>query len=378
MGANFRNSIVAVLCLLSIILLPASIHAQSLSHTEEMLEGEIVKIVQEGQETVLNELVPFQELSILITRGTKKGEYIEIKNSASMGEVSVINYEEYKPGEKIRIYSSYDFEDKPIFSIAGKIKRQGLINLVILFVICVLLVGRKWGLFSLFGLLISFMVIFKLIIPMIISGSSPILAVILGSAIIIPTTFYISHGFNLKTHVGVIATTLALIITGFLTVYFMESAHLTGFSSEEAGFLQVEREGSIDMSGLLFAGIIIGILGILDDITIGQASVVEQIQRAKPKSSMTDLFNNGMKVGQDHISSMVNTLVLVYAGSALPLLLLFFNDNFGFMDAVELELIAEEIIRMLVGSIGLVLAAPLATILAAKFYTGGKRNIGEV
>ncbi|MFH1959616.1 MAG: YibE/F family protein, partial [Patescibacteria group bacterium] len=173
---------------------------------------------------------------------------------------------------------------------------------------------------------------------------------------------------------GVVATFISLVITGLLAVYFVDVTHLTGFASEEAGFLQVERQGSIDIRGLLLAGIIISTLGILDDVTIGQASVVKQLKKANPKISFLELFKNGMKVGQDHISSMVNTLVLVYSGSALPLLLLFFDSQKTFVDILEFELIAEEIVRMLVGSIGLVLAAPLATIMAAYIFSKGKND----
>jgi uncharacterized membrane protein len=246
------------------------------------------------------------------------------------------------------------------------------LTLTFIFIAVVLAVGKLWGALSLAGLFISFLVIFKLILPLIIKGVNPVLVAILGSLIIIPSTFYISHGFNKKTHVGVISTFISLIITGLLAVYFVDATHLTGFASEEAGFLQVERQGMIDIRGLLLAGIIIGTLGILDDVTIGQASTVRQLKKANPKMGWLDLFKKGMKVGRDHVSSMVNTLVLVYSGSSLPLLLLFFDSQKTFIDVLEFELIAEEIVRMLVGSIGLVLAAPMATILAAYLFSKDK------
>jgi uncharacterized membrane protein len=241
-------------------------------------------------------------------------------------------------------------------------------------VILVLAVGRIWGALSLFGLALSFLVIFSLILPMIIAGQNPILAAILGSAIIIPVTFYVSHGFNKKTHVGIAATLLALAFTGVLAVYFASSTHLTGYASEEAGFLQIEKQGAMNIKALLLAGIIIGTLGILDDITIGQSSVVQQLHASNPSMGVRKLYSAGMGVGHDHISSMVNTLILVYAGSALPLLLLFFDSTRTFTDILEYELIAEEIVRMLVGSIGLVMAAPLATGMAAVVFGREKQK----
>lgn len=337
--------------------------------TSSIVEGVVTKITESGQESFQDELVDFQELAIEITSGDDKGKIIEVKNSeAGLGMIN-FQYQQYQPQDKVKISIQTDLEGNIIYFLDGMVKRNGLLTLMILFLVVVLLVGRIWGLMSLLGLLTSFIVIFKLIIPLIIKGVDPVLAAVLGSIVIIPATFYISHGFNKKTHVGVVSTLISLIITGFLAVYFVDATHLTGFASEEAGFLQVERHGSIDIRGLILAGIIIGTLGILDDVTIGQASVVKQLQSANSELGFIDLFKNGMKVGQDHISSMVNTLVLVYSGSALPLLLLFFDSQKTFFDIMEFELIAEEIVRMLVGSIGLVLAAPLATIIAAYVFS---------
>lgn len=349
------------------LFLPIQISAQEIGSTE-ILEGRVIIIPSSGEEKFMDELVEFQELEIELTKGDDKGEKITIKNSqASMGMVNV-QFQKYQVGDNVRIIKTQLADDQVNYSIDGKVKRTGLVVLLILFILVVLAVGKVWGLLSIFGLLVSFGVIFQMVIPMIINGTNPILSAVIGSIIIIPTTFYISHGFNKKTHVGVIATFIGLIITGLLAVYFVDATHLTGFASEEAGFLQVERRGSIDIRGLLLAGIIIGTLGILDDVTIGQASTVQQLRRANKDMTVRELYQTGMNVGQDHISSMVNTLVLVYSGSALPLLLLFFGSDKGFTQIIEFELIAEEIVRMLVGSIGLVLSAPLATILAAVWF----------
>ncbi len=341
---------------------------QTGTETNQIIEGKITEIVASGQITFNDELVPFQKLKILITKGFNEGETITVENSAaSLGLVDV-RYQEYEVGNQLRLSYQPQALETERYVIEGQIKRRALLNLALLFFIVVLLVGRKWGVFSIFGLAISFLVIFKLVIPLIITGQDPVLAAALGSIIIIPSTFYISHGFNRKTHVAVLVTIFALLLTGWLATYFVNATHLTGFASEEAGFLQVQRQGSIDIRGLLLAGIIIGTLGILDDVTLGQASTVKQIAAANPEMNFKELFIKGMQVGQDHISSMVNTLVLVYAGSALPLLLLFFDSQKSFLDLLEFELIAEEIVRMLVGSIGLVLAAPLATALAAYLF----------
>jgi len=182
---------------------------------------------------------------------------------------------------------------------------------------------------------------------------------------IIPITFYLSHGFNKKTTVAVGGTVIALIITGILAGIFVEAAKLTGFASEEAGFLQVAKQGLVNIKGLLLAGIIIGVLGVLDDVTVSQSAIVFQLKQANAKIKAGELYKRAMDVGKDHISSMVNTLVLVYTGAALPLLLLFIDNPHPFSEVVNYEIIADEIVRTLVGSIGLVLAVPITTLIAS-------------
>ena len=146
---------------------------------------------------------------------------------------------------------------------------------------------------------------------------------------------------------------------------FVESAQLTGFASEEAGFLQTIKQGSVNIKGLLLAGIIIGVLGVLDDITISQSAIVFQLKETNEKLGFFELYKRAMNVGQDHISSMVNTLVLVYTGAALPLLLLFIDNPHPFSEIVNYEIIADEVVRTLVGSIGLILAVPITTVIAS-------------
>jgi uncharacterized membrane protein len=188
---------------------------------------------------------------------------------------------------------------------------------------------------------------------------------------IIPATFYPSHGFNRKTHIAVFSTLIALVATGFLAKFFINFAKLSGLSSEEAGFLQVLNPEVSSMQGLLLAGIIIGVLGVLDDVTVSQASIVGQLKSANPELNTRQLYVRAMKVGHDHISSMVNTLVLVYAGASLPLLLLFTDAAKPFIELVNYEIIADEVVRTLVGSIGLILAVPITTLLASWFVGSG-------
>jgi uncharacterized membrane protein len=359
-----RRVVLIFLTIFSFFLIPQKILAQSPEQADELMEGKVIEILDEGQISEHDQQFSYQNLKLLITRGSLKDHHLEIENYAPAE-----TFREYQLDDQLRIHASYDFEEQRQFVIDGVVKRQALLVLTIIFVLVVLLVGRKWGAFSILGLVISFFFIFKLALPLIVKGVDPILVSFLTTLFIIPVTFYISHGFNKKTHIAVLATFLSLLITVFLAFYFVNMAKLTGFASEEANFVDFLSGGKIDIFALMMAGIIIGVVGILDDVTVSQSAFIKQLVEANPKMTKVELYKKGMELGQDHISSMVNTLVLVYAGSSLPLLLLFLNADKSFIDVVELEIVAEEVIRTLVGSIGLVLAAPISTILAVLFFS---------
>lgn len=355
---------------LSAVLLLCSFGSVLASEKSEYFEAKVIRQVAYGYEnSVMGERVEYQVVEVEVVSENRRGDVMEIKNTSDPMYLGEKHYEKYNPGDVVTLTMVNNVEGEEEFHINGKLRRPGLVRLVILFVLVVLVVGRVWGALSLLGLVISFAVIFVLIVPMIMSGRDPVWASVLGSMIIIPSTFYVSHGFNKKTHVGVVSTLLVLLFTGILAESYVRRTFLTGLASEEAGFLGVAMGEAIDIKGLLIAGIIIGSLGILDDITVGQASVVQQLKIAHKKVRFSELFWQGMKVGQDHISSMVNTLVLVYSGSALPLILLFFDSNRVWIETLEMEIIAEEVVRMLVGSIGLVVAAPIATAMAAWVFS---------
>jgi len=171
-----------------------------------------------------------------------------------------------------------------------------------------------------------------------------------------------------KTTIAAISTIATLIFAGLLATFFAKLGNLTGLSSEEASYLQVETAEKINFKGLLLSGMLLGLLGVLDDITISQASIVKQLKGANPNISKSELYSRAMSVGRDHISSMVNTLILIYAGSALPLLLLFVDYAQPLNQILNIEPVAEEVIRTLVGSVGLILAVPVTTMLAIAVY----------
>jgi len=312
-----------------------------------------------------------QRVIIEITNGDKKGKSVELITGLKISE----NLVGYQKGDKILLLSLQDpASNTETYYITDFNRTSSLFWLFILFAFVVLIVSRKYGLNSLIGMAYSFFIIFKFILPELLKGHNPLLIAILGALFIAPVTFYLSHGFNRKTSVALISTIIALFFTGIISLIFINISKLTGFGSDEAFFLQVAREGIVNIKGIFLAGIIIGTLGILDDVTVTQSSIVYQLKSSVRGIGDWELYKKAMEVGHDHIASTVNTLVLVYTGAALPLLLLFINSSKSFGEAINAEIIADEVVRTLVSSIGLVLAVPISTILAVYFITPSQKN----
>ncbi len=243
--------------------------------------------------------------------------------------------------------------------------RQGpILFLVLLFAGAVVLFGRLRGAMSLVGLGLSLAVVLGFMVPAILYGRSTLAVAVVGALAVMLTTILLAHGTGPKSLAAILGTAASLVVTVALAVLFTDLTHLTGLSSEEATFLQVNDAG-VSLRGLLLAGMIVAALGVLDDVTISQSSTVLALRQADPGQSFRELFARAMDVGRDHVSATVNTLVLAYVGASLPLLLIFSSGQIGFLDAVNLEIISKEIVATLVGSIGLIAAVPITTALAA-------------
>ncbi len=330
---------------------------------EQILEGQIKKIKEQGQIDSDSGLLDYQILEIDLD-----GKTIQVKNQESK-DTSVLNsFFLYKKGDKVRVQQICTQEDKCDYYILGKVKRPYIYTSFFIFIVLVLLVGKIWGFRSLLGLIFSFFMIFKIFIPFLLKGVDPIFSSIIFVLVTVPIIFYISHGFNTKTHISIASVFLGISIVFIFSINYVSKMNLTGLASEEAGFLQVISSGKFDPKSLLLAGILIGAIGILDDIAVGQVSVVERLNKINKDFSVLELYKQAMKVGQDHISSMVNTLILVYAGSSLPLLLLFMNDKTSYKDIIEFEPVAEELIKMMIISIGIILIAPVSTFVACIYF----------
>lgn len=250
------------------------------------------------------------------------------------------------------------------YQYADKERRTLLWGVALVFAAAVIGLGRMRGLAALGGLVASVSVLVAFIVPAILQGKSPVLVATVGAGVIGFLALYLAHGWNPLTHVAVIGTFAALVLTVVLSALTVALADFSGFASEESFYLIFVDD--FDVNGLLLAGIVLGALGALDDVTVTQASSVWEVRRANPSLPRAELYRAGLRVGRDHIASTVNTLLLAYAGASMPLLLLFALSGQELGVVLNSEVLATEIIRTLVGSIGLVTAVPMTTWLAAR------------
>ena len=321
--------------------------------------GKVIEIKQSSEE---NKSI-VQSIKLTITEGEKKGTVVETTNTFSQDDTEgklfigdeVILIEEERQGSISYVVSDHYRVNTLYFIMA------------FFFILVIIMAGRK-GLGSIVGLGISIAVLLFYVVPQILSGADPLLTSISGALVIMFSTIYLAHGFSRQTTVALVGTFLALIITGVLAVFMASILNLSGTGSEDAYMLQLSGI-DIDLQGLLLGGIIIGALGVLDDITTAQSAAIFALADANEKLTTKQLAKKGLKIGKEHITSLVNTLVLAYAGASLPIFLFFVINplNQPWWVILNYPMIIEEIVRTLAGSFGLILAVPITTILAAFF-----------
>jgi uncharacterized membrane protein len=255
-------------------------------------------------------------------------------------------------GTKLEAYSFADFQ-----------RGHALLLLALIFAGVAVLGGRLHGLRALVGLAASLATVIFFVVPAIVDGRPPLQVAAFGGLGIMLLTIPLVHGGGAKSLAACLGTAAALLITLLLADVFTHAAHLSGLTSDESLYLSATSHVSI--VGLLLAGMVIGSLGVLGDTTVTQASTVMALRRANPRLGFASLVQHATSVGRDHIAATVNTLVLAYTGAALPTLVIFSLANTSVSRAATTESVAEAIVATLVGSIGLILAVPATTALAA-------------
>jgi len=355
-----------IVILLAITLLWPQIslaQTQNKPAAEKVFQAEVIKVLEE--KTV--EGVTSQNLLLKGLEGDFKDKEI---NYQGVSDLEVVDSHKFKVGDQVFVSRSVDDQGQETFYITDPVRTPALLILFIVFVLSSLVVGGKKGLRSLIGLAVSFVIIIYFIVPQLLSGGNPVLIGGGGALAILAVIIYLSEGINKKSHLAVFSVLLSLSLTMFLTWLFTVMCQLTGLAEEEASFLIGAGQNHLDFRGLLLAGVLIGAAGVLDDVIIGQIESVTQIKEANPRLKFEEVFKAAYKIGNTHLGAIVNTLFLTYAGAALPLLLLFYLNPSGTASwglFVNNEMIATEIVRTLVGGIGIAASLPITTYLAAKY-----------
>jgi uncharacterized membrane protein len=319
-------------------------------------------VIEEGEVTLGDVTQPFQRLLVRIQEGEFAGNVFEIEYGTRQIRNDMILLE---VGDRIMVTISSAPDGTVSAYFTDFYRRNSLLLLFGIFVAASVLISGWKGVRSLIGILLSLAVIVLVILPGIQQGRDPLSISILGSFLFVGFSLYIIYGWNVKTHAAVMGSFIALVITGVLAFVFVNHTRLTGYGDENMFYISQLTQNTLNVRSLLLAGILIGTLGVLDDLVISQASAVFELFRNNPEHTFKTLFKSAMNIGQDHIAATVNTLVLAYAGASLPMLLLFSFRNVDFGLAINLEFIAEEIVRTVIGSLGLFAAVPITTGLAA-------------
>ncbi len=326
---------------------------------ESFFHGTVLTLVRTGIDETGD---PFQNVRVRLDSGVLSGVEKEIHVVNSAGQKSNI----LRVGDTVIVLKNIGPDGQENFAVMDLYRFPKVVILVVLFFLIILfVVGRRRGLLSILALLWSIAVLMLFIVPRIVRGSNPFWVSIIGAFLIVIVSIVLAHGLKRRTIVASVGTLVTLILSVLIAYLSIKFTRAFGMGTEDAQFLISSPLGAIDLSGVLMAGIIIGTLGVLDDVTTGQSAAVEEIHEANTSLTVSELYKRGMSVGKEHIIALVNTLVLAYAGASLPVLLLLSIYTQPIWVTLSSEMIVEEIVRTLSGSVSLILAVPITTFLAA-------------
>jgi uncharacterized membrane protein len=280
--------------------------------------------------------------------------------------------EPFKVGDSVYLTNMVDLEGQATWSITGYSRSTSIILWSLLFIVLIFLIGGIKSLGSILSLIFSFLVIYLFIIPQIINTGEIVYVGYIGILLILIIGMYLAHGFKKTTTIALFSTLIGVVIVSVLSWFLLNSLNLNGMGDETAFLLASQMEGSINIQLLFFVSILIGAVGVLDDVAIGQVSSMNEIYMANRELTAKELYARSMNVGKEHVASMINTLFIVYAGSSLPLVVLMYLSNRDIGTLISIDMISEEIVRTLAISISLLLVVPISTYLSSVLLTKTK------
>jgi len=354
-----------ILCaLLFVIYTPPHLHAAELIQDKvETVRAVVIDVLNQEKRKIPGTDVEsiYQTIRARILEGEKTGNIVTVEN----------DYLTLTPHEKFFLHRSVSgIDGGERYSVRDIDRRWVLISFIALFIAVVVFFSGKQGVRSILGLFGSFCIIIYLLIPSLLAGYPAVITSIIIATSILFCAIYFTHGFNRLSTTAFIGTVLAVTLTGILARVGVTLARFSGFSSDEAIYLNFNTGGTLDFTGLLLGGIIIGVLGVLDDIAITQAAVVQELYRSTPHLSQKDIYIKALRIGREHVGALVNTLALAYTGASLPILLYLSSSSLSLSHIINQEMFAVEIMRTIIGSIGLILTVPITTLLAIYMLKG--------
>jgi uncharacterized membrane protein len=326
--------------------------------------GKVVEIVSKEEKNIPGTDAKhiYQVIRADVLNGPKEGEVIQIEN----------DYLELKKGQKFYFNYNVYVDGSETYTVTNVDRRSGLIFLVFVFILAVLFFGGWQGLRSLLALAGSFLAIFYVLMPGLVNGWNPLISSSLVASTVLFVAIFFTHGFNRESLVAYAGTMIAVLFTGFFATLAVYITSLTGITADEAVYLNFNTSGTLDFTGLLLGAIIIGVLGVLDDIAVTQAAVVSELYDSNPNISKIEVYRRSIRIGREHVGALVNTLVLAYTGASLPVLMYLKTSDLSFETIINLEVFSTEIVRAIVGSVGLILTVPIVTILSVIYLKGYK------
>lgn len=323
--------------------------------------AEIKRVIQEESRLLWND-----------TSSVHKTIEVEFLDGPKDGESVTFTSDFPRISEGLNVYVNHlkDVGGVERYAVTN-IDRQNQVYFFIgLFVLAVILLGGMQGVRSLLSLAASFLAIFYILLPGLLLGWNPLLTSIIVASTILFFAIFLTHGFNRESVVAYGGTMISVFFTSILAIVAVKMTYLSGFSADESVYLNFNTGGTLDFMGLLLGAVIIGVLGVLDDIAVTQAAIVSELYDSNKDITRMEVYRRAMRVGREHVGALVNTLVLAYTGTALPLLLFFKTQQYGFTTAINMEIFTTEIIRTIIGSIGLIVTVPIVTLLAVYFLKG--------
>ena len=343
------------------VVMPLGVSAQEVHQEfQETVKAEVLEIVEQFERDIMGTgaSTTVQEMRILIEEGEREGEVVKLENDLSVLSV----------GDKIFVNRLLSIDGTEYYIFKDVERRGPLLFLIAIFIGLVVWLSGMQGVRAVLSLALSIGAIIFLLIPALLAGYSPALASLVIAGLILSVTLFLPHGFKPRVFITFLGTFGAVFATCIIAWVWVTWMRFTGFGDDSSVYLNFATGGTLDLTGLLLGGIIIGLLGVLDDVSITQASVVQELKAANPKFGFKDLYRRALRVGRDHVGSLVNTLALAYVGTSLPLLLLYSYSESPISILINQEILAAEILRIIVGSIGLVLAVPFTTAMAAWYF----------